>query len=154
MPSAEWDRLQVKERRGSVSSSKHNSIHGLGRSPGEGKGYPFQYSGLENPMDCVVHRVAKSRTRLSHFHFLNPITCQDQSLPVCRPGVGWSPCLHTASTTHQGPLPSPVTMVHRLSLPRGTSITRDSEGVACSLLSPQTCFSPSPSTHRGKLKGI
>ena len=27
---------------------------GLGRSPGEGKGYPLQYSGLENPMDCIV----------------------------------------------------------------------------------------------------
>ena len=27
-------------------------ISGLGRSPGEGKGYPLQYSGLENPMDC------------------------------------------------------------------------------------------------------
>ena len=31
------------------------SIPGLGRSPGEGKGYPFQYSGLENPMDYTVH---------------------------------------------------------------------------------------------------
>ena len=29
------------------------SIPGLGRSPGEGKGYPFQYSGLENSMDCI-----------------------------------------------------------------------------------------------------
>ena len=28
------------------------SILGLGRSPGEGKGYPLQYSGLENSMDC------------------------------------------------------------------------------------------------------
>ena len=28
-------------------------IPGLGRSPGEGKGYPLQYSGLENPMDCI-----------------------------------------------------------------------------------------------------
>ena len=28
---------------------------GLGRSPGEGRGYPFWYSGLENSMDCVVH---------------------------------------------------------------------------------------------------
>ena len=37
-------------------------IPGLGRSPGEGKGYPLQYSGLENCMDCVVHDVAKSRT--------------------------------------------------------------------------------------------
>ena len=33
------------------------SILRLGRSPGEGKGYPFQYSGLENSMDCIVHGV-------------------------------------------------------------------------------------------------
>ena len=45
------------------------SIPGLGRSPGEGNGYPLQYSGLENSMDCIVHGVAKSRTRLSNFHF-------------------------------------------------------------------------------------
>ena len=44
-------------------------IPGLGRSPGEGKGYPFQYSGLENSMDCIVHGVTKSWTQLSHFHF-------------------------------------------------------------------------------------
>ena len=31
------------------------SIPGLGRSPEEGKGYPLQYSGLENSMDCIVH---------------------------------------------------------------------------------------------------
>ena len=41
-----------------------------GRFPGEGKGYPFQYSGLENSMDSIVHGVAKSRTRLSDFHSL------------------------------------------------------------------------------------
>ena len=40
-------------------------ILGLGRSLGEGKGYPLQYSGLENSMDCIVHGV----TRLSDFHF-------------------------------------------------------------------------------------
>ena len=45
------------------------SIPGLGRLPGEGKGYPFQYSGPENSMDCMVHGVAKSWTRLSDFHF-------------------------------------------------------------------------------------
>ena len=45
------------------------SIAGLGRSPGEGKGYPLQYSGLENSMDCIVPRVAKSHTRWSDFHF-------------------------------------------------------------------------------------
>ena len=44
-------------------------IPGLGRSPGEGKGYPLQYSGLENSMDCIVHGVAKSQTWLSDFHF-------------------------------------------------------------------------------------
>ena len=43
-------------------------IPGLGRSPGEGKGYPLQYSGLENSMNCIVHGVAKSWTRLSDFH--------------------------------------------------------------------------------------
>jgi len=47
-------------------------IPGLGRSPGEGKNYRLQYSGLENSMDCRVHRVAKSRTRLSYFHFHLP----------------------------------------------------------------------------------
>ena len=45
------------------------SIPGLGRSPGEGKCYPIWYSGLENSMDCIVHGVAKSQTRLSNFHF-------------------------------------------------------------------------------------
>ena len=38
------------------------SVPGLGRSPGEGKDYPFQYSGVENSMDCIVHGVTKSRT--------------------------------------------------------------------------------------------
>ena len=46
-------------------------ILGLGRSPGEGKGNPLQCSGLQNSMDCVVHGVTKSRTRLSDFHFLS-----------------------------------------------------------------------------------
>ena len=45
------------------------SIPELGRAPGEGKGYPLQSSGLENSMECIDHGVAKSRTRLSDFHF-------------------------------------------------------------------------------------
>ena len=45
------------------------SIPGLRRSPGEGDSYPLQYSGLENSMDCIVHGVTKSQTRLSAFHF-------------------------------------------------------------------------------------
>ena len=41
------------------------SISGLDRSPGEGKGYSRQYSGLEKSIDCIVHGVAKSQTQLS-----------------------------------------------------------------------------------------
>ena len=41
------------------------STPGLGRSPGEGKGYPLQYCGLEISMDCIVHGVAKSQAQLS-----------------------------------------------------------------------------------------
>ena len=44
-------------------------ILGLGRSPGEGKGYSLQYSGLENSKDHIVRGVANSRTQLSDFHF-------------------------------------------------------------------------------------
>ena len=44
-----------------------DSIPGFGRSPGEGKGYLLQYSDLENYMDCIVHGVTKSQTRLSDF---------------------------------------------------------------------------------------
>ena len=36
------------------------------RSPVEGKGYPLQYSGLENSMKCIVHGVSKSRPWLSN----------------------------------------------------------------------------------------
>ena len=37
-------------------------VPGLGRSPGEGNGYPLQYSGQENSMGCTIHEVANSRT--------------------------------------------------------------------------------------------
>ena len=43
---------------------------GLGRSPREGKGYPLQYSGLENSMDSIVHGVAKSWKLLKDFHMV------------------------------------------------------------------------------------
>ena len=46
-----------------------DSNPGLGRSFGEEKGYPLQYSGLENSLECIVHGVTKSQTRLSDFHF-------------------------------------------------------------------------------------
>ena len=43
---------------------------GLGRSPEEGKGYPLQYSGLENSMDCIVRGVAKRLSYLSLIFYL------------------------------------------------------------------------------------
>ena len=46
------------------------SIPVLGRYTGEGKGYPLQYSGLENSIDCIVYGVTKSQTRLSDLHSL------------------------------------------------------------------------------------
>ena len=81
-------------------------IPGLGRSPGEGKGYTLQYSGLENSMDCIVHGVTKSQTGLSDFH----CKCYDFSqvevflvaqmvkiLPVIQetwvPSLGWEDTL-------------------------------------------------------------
>ena len=46
------------------------SIPGLGRSPGEGNGYPLQYSGLEDSMDCIVRGVAESQTQLTFTRFV------------------------------------------------------------------------------------
>ena len=47
------------------------SIPGLGRPPGEGKGYPLQYPGLEDSMDCIVFGVTESQTRLSDFQLVD-----------------------------------------------------------------------------------
>ena len=53
----------------------------VGKTPEEGDGYPLQYSGLEKAMDCIVHGVAKSGTRLSNFHYratrAEALVCQD-----------------------------------------------------------------------------
>ena len=58
------------------SAGEPGSIPRSGRSPGEGIGYPLQYSCLENSMDrgawqATVHGVTKSRTQLSNFHSLH-----------------------------------------------------------------------------------
>ena len=50
-------------------SAMRGLIPGVGKSPGEGQGYPLQYSGLENYVDYIVRRLTKSRTQLSDFHF-------------------------------------------------------------------------------------
>ena len=53
----------------SCSAGDPALMPGSGRSPGEGKGYPLQYSGLENSIGCIVHGVTKSRTGLRDFRF-------------------------------------------------------------------------------------
>ena len=60
-------------------------IFGLGRSPGEGNGYPLQYSGLENSMDCTVHGVSKSRTQLSNFYYISGSSVTQLCPTLCDP---------------------------------------------------------------------
>ena len=63
---------QVSGSAGKESACKAGDlglIPGSGRSSEEGTGYPLQYSGLENSMNCIVRGVAKSQTRLNDFHF-------------------------------------------------------------------------------------
>ena len=60
-------------------------IFELGKSPGEGKGYPVQYSGLENSMDCIAHGVAKSWIRLNDFHSLTHSEMEVVKDVVCAP---------------------------------------------------------------------
>ena len=55
------------DREPTCNAGDLGSIPGLGRSPGEGKGCPLEYLGLENSTDSVAHGVAKSRMRLSDF---------------------------------------------------------------------------------------
>ena len=56
------------------------SIPESGRSTGEEKSYPLQYSGLENSMDYTVHGVTKSQTQLSDFHQTSPDIYTDITL--------------------------------------------------------------------------
>ena len=58
------------------------SIPGSGISPGEGKGYPLKYSGLENSMDCIVDGVAKSRTQLFLTAYLKIFLCKQSQLII------------------------------------------------------------------------
>ena len=50
-----WVSLVAQLVRISLDAGDPGSIPGLGRSPGEGKVYPLQYSGLENSTDCIAH---------------------------------------------------------------------------------------------------
>ena len=105
-----WDRLPTLVFFGfsygsAGKESAHNigdpsSIPALGRSPGEGKGYSLQYSGLENSMDCIVCGAIKSRTRISEFHFNDHRLIHFIRAPFRRP-----PQLHSNLLLEQNILP-------------------------------------------------
>ena len=97
------------------------SIPGLGRSPGEGKGYPLQCSGLENSMDCIVHGVPKSQTRLSDFYFHFTHGSVYMSIPTSQFTPTPAPC--TPSTHH--PL-----RLHLYSFPANRFFGREKNGAS------------------------
>ena len=69
------------------------STPGLGKSPGERKGYPLQYSGLENSMDCIVRGIEKEsdtteQLSLSLFSFTHHNVTLMEAL-LLSPLYGW-----------------------------------------------------------------
>ena len=66
-------------------------IPALGRSPGKGNGYPLQYSGLENSMDCIVLGVAKLDTteQLSLFLWVMGLFVGRMQYPSVARGLAW-----------------------------------------------------------------
>ena len=60
MPQYSWASLVSAGKESACNAGDLGLIPGLGRSSGEGKGYPLQYSGLENSMDCIVHELPES----------------------------------------------------------------------------------------------
>ena len=80
------------DRESACNAGDPGSTPALGRSPGEGNGYPFQYSGLENSLDCIVCGVTKNWTWLSNSHFRLPMQnevgqrltefCQENALVI------------------------------------------------------------------------
>ena len=78
------------------------SIPGLGRFPGEGNGYPLQYSCLDNPMDrgarwATVHGIAESQTCFSdQIHMHHIIICLQIDIHV----DNFSVCVYKHTYTH------------------------------------------------------
>ena len=88
-----------------------SSVSGLGKSPREGKGYPLQYSGLENSMECIVNRVAKSWTQLSDFHFTSR---HERSTKV---NVGITKMQHSSRKTFSLQVRCKLSNLHEVGVP-------------------------------------
>ena len=91
-----------------------NSIPGSGRSPGEGIGYPLQYSGLENSKDRKVHGVAESQTRLSDFH--SHFAWAPFPLGEMKQ-VRWHLCVHWVTSEERSPEPKEANLLCLLFAP-------------------------------------
>ena len=115
-------------------------IPGLGRSPGEGKGYPFQYSGLENSSDChsvTVTPVKVTQSCLQPHGLYNPWNSTGQNTEVGKPfpspgdlpnpGIKpRSPALQVDSSLAEPPGEPKNTGVGSLSLLQGIFPTQES----------------------------
>ena len=58
----QWAGIVAQTVKYHLHCGRPGSIPGSGRSPGEGNGFPLQYFGLENSMDCIVRGIAKGWT--------------------------------------------------------------------------------------------
>ena len=85
-------------------------IRGLGRTPGEGKGYQLQYSGLENSMECIAHGAAESQIRLRKGASL--VAQLVKNLPAMQKILvqilGWEDPLEKGYATHSSILGLPL----------------------------------------------
>ena len=75
-------------------------IPGLGRSPGEEKGYPLQHSGLENFMGCIIHGVSKSQTRLSNLVYFWSVSIYTKAVCLCEISLAFHPHTSPNPTTN------------------------------------------------------
>ena len=93
-----WVNVYVAGKESTYNVGDLGSIPRLGRSPGERKCYPLQYSCLDNSMDSIVHGVTKSWTQLSAFHFLLTInSLQSQVMSTYYVIQDWPPTLPLCS---------------------------------------------------------
>ena len=75
-----WIFLMIKGKESACSVEDMGLTPGFGRYLGEGKGYPVQYSGLENSKDYTVQGVEKSQSWLCDFHFTHKKNRHDKPL--------------------------------------------------------------------------
>ena len=111
-------------------------IPGLGRSPGEGKGYPLYYSGLENSMNCIVMGSQRVGHDWETFTHLLLYYCEYKY-------TGWASVgsrAHSRAFPHMAGVPSVLVLPHEHRwgpCSVGGNEVIFSEGQDCGILPPQ-----------------